>query len=57
MDGVLCYTRGQEIRGPGRYRIAWSGDSDTGRQLGSGVYFVQLNVGTTRIGRKLLFLK
>ncbi|NOT35467.1 MAG: PKD domain-containing protein [Candidatus Eisenbacteria bacterium] len=46
-----------EVRGPGRHRMDWKGDSDSGRRISSGVYFVQLDVGATRVARKLLLVK
>lgn len=46
-----------EVRAPGRHRVTWNGESDAGQRLGSGVYFVQFNVGAVRVGRKLMILK
>jgi hypothetical protein len=43
--------------GPGEYTVSWRGDDDAGRELGSGVYFYRLQVGDTRVERKMVLLK
>jgi flagellar hook assembly protein FlgD len=42
----------------GRYAVRWNGTDDSGRRLGSGVYFYEIETqGGYRAARKLLLLK
>jgi hypothetical protein len=43
--------------GPGEYAVSWRGRDDRGHELGSGTYFYRLEVGDTRIERKMVLLK
>jgi hypothetical protein len=43
---------------PGRYEAVWAANSDNGRSVASGVYFVRLTVGSEQaLTRKLVLLK
>jgi hypothetical protein len=55
---------GQEIRrlmaqpqNPGRYQIRWDAKSDDQREMGSGIYFIQLEAGHFRQIRKVLLVR
>ncbi len=47
----------REVREPGRYEILWDGKNNQGRQLASGVFFCQFQVGEFSDVRKMLLLK
>ena len=51
---TLLKAKAQEA---GRYEIVWDGRSDTGRNVGSGVYFCRLDTGRKEITRKLVLVK
>jgi len=42
---------------PGVYRVAWNGKTDAGGNLGSGVYFAQIQSGASRQSVRLTMLK
>ncbi len=42
---------------PGSHHVMWDGRNDSGRELASGVYFYQIEVGGVRESRKLLILR
>ncbi len=46
-----------EEKRQGAYTVNWGGKDNYGRELGSGVYFYQLKVGSFYEVRKLIFLK
>ena len=53
---------GQELRQleytmPGRYEAFWDGRDQSGRQVASGIYFMQLTVNGQSITRKMYVLK
>lgn len=55
---------GQEIRrlmtqpqNPGRYQVRWDAKSDDAREMGSGIYFIQLEAGPFRQIRKVLLVR
>ncbi|MBI65965.1 MAG: hypothetical protein CMG64_06705, partial [Candidatus Marinimicrobia bacterium] len=43
--------------GPGDHSIVWDGRNQTGYNVGTGVYFVKLNVNTKNNYQKLIYLK
>jgi FlgD Ig-like domain len=56
--------RGKSVRtlvdrvvGPGMHSVFWHGDNDSGRQVGSGVYFYRLKAGKFSQTRKMVLLK
>ena len=44
-------------RAAGEYSVVWNGRDDAGRRQVSGVYFYRLEVGDTRLERKMVMLK
>jgi hypothetical protein len=55
---------GQEVRTlvdgrmlAGNHKVQWNGRDETGRQLDSGVYFIQLRAGNVALTRKIMLLK
>jgi hypothetical protein len=53
---------GQEVRQleytlPGRYEAFWDGTDQSGRQVASGIYFMQLTVNGQSETRKMYVLK
>ncbi len=42
---------------PGAHTVTWSGKSDGGQTMSSGIYFYQLNSETAHITRKMILLK
>ncbi len=46
-----------ESRGAGRYSVMWNGQSASGDQVGSGVYFYRLQVGNNSLTKKMVLLK
>ena len=55
---------GQEVRTlvdkkqyPGHYEVRWNGKDEQGKELTSGVYLYQLDVGGYRVTKKLVFLR
>jgi len=41
----------------GVHRVAWNGTDEVGHMVGSGVYFVELDVGTKRLLRKAILMR
>ncbi|MBK8232104.1 MAG: T9SS type A sorting domain-containing protein [Candidatus Eisenbacteria bacterium] len=54
LSGRLVRTLAQGTDGPGSHRVTWNGCSDTGTDLGDGVFFVRLETGGRTEVRKLL---
>ena len=46
-----------EVRSAGRHEVRWDGRADSGRTLGSGVYFCRLQAGDIRDTRRLTLVK
>lgn len=44
-------------RAPGSYSLDWDGTDDSGRRVGSGVYFYRLRAGTFEETRRMVLLK
>ena len=42
---------------PGYYEIKWDGTNTYGEQIGSGIYFIQANLGKSKIYKKVMKLK
>jgi hypothetical protein len=56
--GELVATLVDRPVAPGRYEAVWAANSDNGRSVASGVYFVRLTVGSEQaLTRKLVLLK
>jgi len=54
-EGVAL--RDLEYAQPGRYEAYWDGTDDSGRQVASGIYFMQLTVNGQSATRKMYVLK
>jgi len=46
-----------EVQRAGPYAVSWSGRDGAGREVGTGVYFYQLEAGEQTLSRKMLLLK
>ncbi|MCE5270839.1 T9SS type A sorting domain-containing protein [bacterium] len=57
LRGRLVRTLLDRLFAPGAYSVLWSGDDDSGRRLGSGVYFYRLSAGEFTRTRKMVLLK
>jgi hypothetical protein len=57
LSGRKVRTLVEASKGPGEYLVTWHGLDDENRELGSGVYFYRLEVGETRLERKMVLLK
>ena len=54
----LCHAELVEVRGEIKYSVTWDGVDETGKSVGSGVYFYKLNVNSkTETVKKCLLLK
>ncbi|MFQ5648305.1 MAG: Ig-like domain-containing protein [bacterium] len=61
---LIFNTRGQEVRSlvdamqsPGHKKVIWNGRDNSGREVGSGIYFLRLEVGNRIFCRKLALQK
>ncbi len=57
MLGQKVKTLLDDSREAGRYQIVWDGSDDTGRIVGSGMYFYQLRTEKAVLTKKMLLLK
>lgn len=57
LRGRRVKTLVSEEKRPGDYLAVWYGRDDRGNELGSGVYFYRLEVGSYRFERKMIMLK
>jgi len=55
--GAGVETRSLEYAQPGRYEAFWDGTDQSGRQVSSGIYFVQLTVNGVSKVRKITIYK
>jgi hypothetical protein len=49
--------RSLEYTQPGRYEGFWDGTDQSGRQVASGIYFMQLTVNGQSVSRRMYVLK
>ncbi|HET9948541.1 MAG TPA: hypothetical protein VFQ22_06445 [Longimicrobiales bacterium] len=56
-DGAGVELRNLEYTQPGRYEAYWDGTDQSGRQVASGIYFVQLTVNGQSVTRRMLIQK
>jgi hypothetical protein len=57
-SGALVRTLVNQAQAPGSHSVRWNATDDRGRQLGSGVYFYEIQTaGGFRAARKLVLLK
>jgi len=57
LRGRLVRTLVSEPKRGGDYLAVWHGRDDTGREMGSGVYFYRLEIGRETFQRKMVMLK
>lgn len=57
LSGQEIVTLVNEKSPPGHYKIQWDGKDALGREVASGIYLFQLNVGKFQTTRKAIFLK
>lgn len=55
--GQLVRTLEDEEKTPGRYEINWDGKDDSGKEVGSGIYFYQLRTRDYTDTRKMVLLR
>jgi hypothetical protein len=55
--GAGVELRGLEYTQPGRHEAYWDGTDQSGRQVSSGIYFMQLTVNGQSVTRKMYVLK
>jgi hypothetical protein len=55
--GAGVEVRGLEYTQPGRHEAFWDGTDQSGRQVSSGIYFMQLTVNGQSVTRKMYVLK
>jgi hypothetical protein len=54
MRGKLIRKLVDDYRDPGGYKVSWNGKTDTGEEVGSGVYFYTLQAGDFTSTRKMV---
>jgi len=42
---------------PGTYSVTWNGKNSNGENIGSGIYFYELNAGSFKSVKKMIMLK
>ena len=57
LAGQRVATLAAEMRPPGNHVVYWSGRSETGRPLASGLYLYRLSAGDERVTRKLMLVR
>ncbi|MCF7920276.1 MAG: T9SS type A sorting domain-containing protein [Candidatus Cloacimonetes bacterium] len=57
LKGQIVSILANELFRKGSYRLSWDGDTATGEQAGSGVYFYRLEIGSDVINGKMIMLK
>ena len=55
--GQLVRTLVDEVQEGGSYSVVWSGESDSGRNMASGLYFYRFEAGEYRAVRRMVLLK
>ena len=55
--GRVVRTLVDEVRGAGGHQLVWDGRDDSGRAVGSGVYFYELAVPGEKVGRKMMVVR
>ena len=55
--GKLVRTLTEGLKGPGSYSAFWDGTDNSGRQIGSGVYFYRFSSAKYNATRKMILLK
>ncbi|MCE5270904.1 T9SS type A sorting domain-containing protein [bacterium] len=57
LRGQLVRNLVSEQRDPGTYSVFWDGRDDSGRGVGSGVYFYRIQAGDFHMTRKMILMK
>lgn len=55
--GQLVRTLVDEEKTPGKYEINWDGNDDSGKEVGSGIYFYQLRTRDYTDTKKMVLLR
>jgi hypothetical protein len=55
--GQLVRTLVDEGKTPGKYEINWDGNDDSGKEVGSGIYFYQLRTRDYTDTKKMVLLR
>ncbi|HVP35373.1 MAG TPA: FlgD immunoglobulin-like domain containing protein, partial [Terriglobales bacterium] len=55
--GQLVRTLVDEEKAPGNYRVIWEGKDNSGKQVGSGIYFYQLKTKDYTATKKMVLLR
>ncbi len=42
---------------PGYYHVSWHGKNDIGKEVGAGVYFCRLSIGSKNLTKKMIYVK
>jgi hypothetical protein len=56
-DGIGVQVRNLVYARPGRYEAFWDGTDQSGREVASGIYFIQLTVNGQSVTRRMLIQK
>jgi hypothetical protein len=57
VSGRVVRTLVEEVKGAGEYTVAWDGRNDSGKRLGSGVFFYQLEASEFKSAKKIVIVK
>jgi hypothetical protein len=57
LQGQVVRTLDTAVREPGVYDVIWDGNDDSGRQVASGTYLYQVEIGGVREAKKMVMLK
>ena len=57
LKGQILSTLADELFRKGSYKLCWDGDTVTGKQVGSGIYFYRLEIGSDVVNGKMIMLK
>jgi len=54
IQGRVCTELLNSIQKPGNYQMTWNRKSAQGKNLSAGIYFLELNVGTTKLTKRAI---
>jgi len=57
VNGRAVRTLFEGTQAPGRFTVAWDGTNDVGQEVGTGVYFVRLETGSSAYHQQMTLLK
>jgi len=55
--GQLVRTLVDEEKAPGNYKVVWDGKDNSGKEVGSGIYFYQLKTEEYTATKKMVLLR